>query len=111
MTVKDIYKAVIVENPLLSTVKFILYLNEAILALKNKYSGITQEDITDIEEELTIDERFKTAIVKYILVSTTTDNNLYNKYMSEYLDSASNANLTIKKSSGTGRIFVPRHFR
>lgn len=112
MIVKDIYKAVVLETPQIPTVKFFAYANEAVSELKNKYPKIEQEEITDLEQELTISERFKNAIVKRILASATTDSNLYGKYMSEYYESAANADTMFRRDNkGMGRVFAPKYFR
>ena len=105
---KDIYKGVTIELPDIATIKFIFYANEAVSELKNRYSGIEQEEMTELEQDLTISKRFKTAIIKYILAQSVTDGNLHGKYMSEFYNSSENAYDMFKKETrGMVIIAVP----
>ena len=103
MILKDIYKGVTIELPDIATIKFIFYANEAVSELKNRYSGIEQEEMTELEQDLTISKRFKTAIIKYILAQSVTDGNLHGKYMSEFYNSSENAyDMFKKRNEGHG---------
>lgn len=109
MYVKDIYKKVTIEYPDIPTVKFISYLNEAQMDLSNRYVSVEAEPVSEMEDELVINPRFGTALAKYICGAYSKTADLYNKYMSEYVNHAETANNKIVRDKLKGkRIYAPR---
>ena len=108
MLVYDVYKIVALSKKDISTAKFFLWLNEGISELVNSYANAEDSGTyTDLQEEMKLDVKFKNALADYILAMAATDSDMYNKYMSAYLNAAMNASFAAGKGK-RHRIPVPR---
>lgn len=112
MLVMDIYKAVCLEKPDIETVRFFEYLNEAVRMLQNRFSGLQQKALSELDEEMTIGLYYQTAMIKYILARLAQEYNAYSLYMKEFELDAERARRAGRRDKKKGaRIYAPRGFQ